>query len=71
MKANYKVNLKSHSNPASSDVDICLTSVINRLMRPRETGMIQVESGRVRSGNHRAPPVASAASDAKKCVKTC
>lgn len=38
-------------------------SVMSKLMRPRETGMIQVESGRVRSGNHRAPPVAKPASD--------
>lgn len=27
-------------------------------MTPRQTGSIQVESGRVRSGNHRAPPAA-------------
>lgn len=34
---------------------------MSRLASPRHTGKIQVESGAVRSGNHRAPPVARAA----------
>lgn len=31
---------------------------MSRLVSPRQTGRIQEESGRVRSGNHSAPPVA-------------
>lgn len=36
-----------------------LTSTMSRLVSPRQTGRIQVESGKVRSGNQRAPPAAS------------
>lgn len=35
-----------------------LTSMMSRLVSPRQTGRIQEESGKVRSGNHSAPPVA-------------
>lgn len=35
-----------------------LTSTMSRLVSPRQTGRIQVESGNVRSGNHRVPPAA-------------
>lgn len=35
-----------------------LTSTMSRLVSPRQTGRIQVESGKVRSGNHREPPAA-------------
>lgn len=34
-----------------------LTSTMSRLVNPTQTGRIQVESGNVRSGNHRVPPV--------------
>lgn len=34
-----------------------LTSTMSRLLSPRHKGKIHVESGEVRSGNHRAPPV--------------
>lgn len=37
------------------------TSTMSRLVSPRHMGKIQVESGEVRSWNHRAPPVARAA----------
>lgn len=40
------------------------TSTMSRLVSPRHTGKIQVESGEVRSGNHRAPPAARAACSA-------
>lgn len=33
-----------------------LTSTTSRLVSPRQTGRIQVESGKVRSENHRTPP---------------
>lgn len=33
-----------------------LTSTIKRLMSPNEIGIIQVESGKVRSGNQSTPP---------------
>jgi len=38
-----------------------LTSTITRLVRPRQTGRIQVVSGTVRLENHKAPLTASSA----------
>ncbi len=47
-----------------------LTSMMSRLVRPRQTGRIQVESGKVRSGNHRVPPaVRSDCSTAENTVQ--